>query len=289
MEAAVNFYPFHIGDYLSATRHLSWEEDAAYRRLLDVYYTTEKPLPADLRACCRLVLASTDGQREAVRVVLEEFFTLTDDGWFNRRVDAELCNLRERQDKQRDRANKRWHKPVSTPGNAGDMPNPTPGNATASQTDATALNPDATAMPPVPVPVPVPVEIQGESARKRTPPAARPPDVSEPVWQDFQALRKTKRAPLTVTALAGIQAQADQAGLPLEAALAYCCSVGWQGFNAGWYAERHSKKPPGAETFRERDQRQARERWEAMTGRQHPDSQAGQVVDLRPAFLEIAA
>ena len=43
----MNYYPFHIGDYLSATRHLSWEEDCAYRRLLDVYYTSEKPLPIE--------------------------------------------------------------------------------------------------------------------------------------------------------------------------------------------------------------------------------------------------
>lgn len=56
----MNYYPFHIGDYLSATRHLSWEEDAAYRRLLDTYYTNEKPLPSELRAVCRLVLANTD-------------------------------------------------------------------------------------------------------------------------------------------------------------------------------------------------------------------------------------
>jgi len=56
----MNYYPFHIGDFLSATKHLSWIEDAAFRRLLDVYYTTEKPLPNDLRAVCRLVLASTD-------------------------------------------------------------------------------------------------------------------------------------------------------------------------------------------------------------------------------------
>ena len=287
MEAGVNFYPFHIGDYLSATRHLSWEEDAAYRRLLDVYYTTERALPADLRACCRLVLASTDSQREAVRVVLEEFFTLTDAGWFNRRVDAELCNLRERQDKQRDRANKRWHKPQSTPGNAGDVAEPVSGNAVASQTDATASKAHATVMPPVPVPVPVPVEIQGESARKRTPPPTQPAEVSTEVWQDFQALRKTKRAPLTATALDGIRGEAAKAGIGLEQALAYCCSVGWQGFNAGWYAERHAKPQQHAETFRERDQRQARERWETMTGRTHPDS--AQVIDLKPAFLEIAA
>lgn len=151
----MNFYPFHIGDYLSATRHLSWEEDAAYRRLLDVYYTTERALPADLRACCRLVLATTDSQREAVRVVLEEFFTLTPEGWFNRRVDAELNNLRQRQEKQRDKANKRWHKPQSASGNAGDVPQSASGNATASQTDAAASKADATAMPPVPVPVPI--------------------------------------------------------------------------------------------------------------------------------------
>ena len=25
----MNYYPFHIGDYVSATRHLTWDEDAA--------------------------------------------------------------------------------------------------------------------------------------------------------------------------------------------------------------------------------------------------------------------
>lgn len=80
----MNYYPFHIGDYVSKTRHLSWDEDAAYRRLLDAYYTLEKPLPSDLRAVCRLVLATSDAQREAVKVVLEEFFEPTADGWRNR-------------------------------------------------------------------------------------------------------------------------------------------------------------------------------------------------------------
>lgn len=31
----MNYYPFHIGDYLTETAHLSWLEDCAYRRLLD--------------------------------------------------------------------------------------------------------------------------------------------------------------------------------------------------------------------------------------------------------------
>ena len=77
----MNYYPFHIGDYASATRHLSWVEDAAYRRLLDVYYVREEPLPVDVRQVYRLVVASTDEQREAVDVVLGEFFKLTEDGY----------------------------------------------------------------------------------------------------------------------------------------------------------------------------------------------------------------
>ena len=67
----MNYYPFHIGDYATATRHLSWDEDMAYRRLLDVYYTTEKPLPNDLRSVWRLTLASTDEHRDAIKIVLE--------------------------------------------------------------------------------------------------------------------------------------------------------------------------------------------------------------------------
>lgn len=93
----MNYYPFHIGDYLSATRHLSWDEDTAYRRLLDTYYTTEKPLPVDIRQCFRLVMATTETQREAVKVVLNEFFQLTETGWVNMRADREIDVMREKQ------------------------------------------------------------------------------------------------------------------------------------------------------------------------------------------------
>lgn len=100
----MNYYPFHIGDYLSATRHLSWEEDCAYRRLLDVYYTSEKPLPAELKQVCRLVLATTDGQREAVATVLEEFFEATPEGWINSRADAEIERMSAKREKARESA-----------------------------------------------------------------------------------------------------------------------------------------------------------------------------------------
>lgn len=174
----MNYYPFHIGDYLSATRHLSWEEDAAYRRLLDTCYMTEKPLPLDERAVCRLVLATTDAQRDAVHVVLAEFFVQTPEGWVNRRAGAEIEVMREKQHKQRERANKRWHQPGGMGGRDGHegheghgllregdlfgdgLPPPMPwegaADAAACETDAAASKSDAVAMPPTPTPAPGP-------------------------------------------------------------------------------------------------------------------------------------
>jgi uncharacterized protein YdaU (DUF1376 family) len=141
----LNYYPFHIGDYVSATRHLSWEEDAAFRRLLDTYYTTEKPIPADMRQACRLVMAQTDSQREAVQTVLAEFFEATELGWINKRADAEIAAMKEKQQKQRDKANKRW-------GNAKQEGAAMPRH---EELDATASKSDADAMPPTPTPTPV--------------------------------------------------------------------------------------------------------------------------------------
>ncbi len=64
----------------------------------------------------------------------------------------------------------------------------------------------------------------------------KPEAVSDSVWSDFLAIRKAKRAPLTQTALDGIQREASKAGMGLADALALCCARGWQGFKADWVA-----------------------------------------------------
>jgi uncharacterized protein YdaU (DUF1376 family) len=104
----MNFYPFHIGDYKSHTSHLTWDEDMAYRRLLDVYYTAEEPLADDLRKIFRLVCAATEAQRTAVETVLHEFFVLTDGGWINTRADAELSVMQSKRMKAKASASMRW-------------------------------------------------------------------------------------------------------------------------------------------------------------------------------------
>ncbi len=91
----MNFYAHHIGDYLSATAHLSWTEDCAYRRLLDAYYTREAALPVDVAACCRLVRATSKDERAAVGIVLREFFVETPDGWQHSRCEREIERARE--------------------------------------------------------------------------------------------------------------------------------------------------------------------------------------------------
>lgn len=88
----MNYYKRHIGDYAAATRHLSLLEHGVYTMLLDVYYTSEKALPADIRSVQRLVGAKGDDEREAVQIVLSEFFEQTPDGWHQTRCDEEIHN-----------------------------------------------------------------------------------------------------------------------------------------------------------------------------------------------------
>lgn len=97
----MNYFPFHIGDYDSNTSHLTWIEDAAYSRMIRLYYRIEKPLPAKVDEVYRLVRASTAPERKAVSQVLNEFFVLHDDGWHNARCDAEIEKAKQKAERNR--------------------------------------------------------------------------------------------------------------------------------------------------------------------------------------------
>ena len=88
MEKAMHYYQFNIGDYASHTRHLTNLEDLAYRRLLDAYYLQEHPLSVGITSVARQI--NMREYETEVKAVLEEFFTLTDEGWFHQRVDNEI-------------------------------------------------------------------------------------------------------------------------------------------------------------------------------------------------------
>jgi uncharacterized protein YdaU (DUF1376 family) len=93
----MNYYPFHPGDYLRDTAHLEPMEDLAYRRLLDLYYLSEAPIPLETQQVSRRLRLGS----ESVIAVLNEFFICTSNGYIHKRCDAEIADYRHRQDKSR--------------------------------------------------------------------------------------------------------------------------------------------------------------------------------------------
>lgn len=134
-------------------------------------------------------------------------------------------------------------------------------------------------------------EVKPRSEPINTSAITKPDDVSQSVWSDFVAHRKGKKAALTNTALEGIRREAAKAGWSMEAALTEVCSRGWTGFKASWVADKSAQM----ETFKERDARLGREKWERMTGEIHPDNNPTKpirsildVVDMEIKTLEFA-
>jgi uncharacterized protein YdaU (DUF1376 family) len=216
----MHYYNFNIGDYIKHTMHLTVEEDLCYRRLLDLYYDTEQPIPTEIpRVSRRIRMAS-----EIVQSVLDEFFVLTDEGYRNPRADAEIEDYHRYIEKQK--AN----------GKLGGRPKKSTGKPTAnpakSQTEPKkSLNNNHTQQP-------YPINKEKNKA------LPRPDDVSEQVWNDFLQQRKQVKAPVTETALAGIQREAAKAGWSLEQALTECTVRGWRGFKADWVNKPGQSKQP---------------------------------------------
>lgn len=102
----MNYYSFHVGDYLTRTAHLTPIEDIVYRRLIDLYYLAEKPLPLDAKQCARLI--RMPGNVEEVQSVLEEFFAKSDQAWINKRCDEEIARYQSKADSARKANQRRW-------------------------------------------------------------------------------------------------------------------------------------------------------------------------------------
>lgn len=85
------WYARHFKDYQEKTAHLSLIEHGAYTLLLDHYYQTHGKLMANAMAVLRICRAQTEEERAAVQVVLEQFFTLDENGMYrNARADKEM-------------------------------------------------------------------------------------------------------------------------------------------------------------------------------------------------------
>jgi uncharacterized protein YdaU (DUF1376 family) len=113
----VIWYKFHLGDYITHTTHLSDAEDLAYRRLLDLYYMSEKQIPLNTESVSRKIRIDLD----ITESVLGEFFERTETGYFNHRCDAEVakyqaqCNTNRETGKRGGRPKKTESEPKDNP------------------------------------------------------------------------------------------------------------------------------------------------------------------------------
>jgi uncharacterized protein YdaU (DUF1376 family) len=97
----MHYYSFHVSDYIHDTAHLSIYEDLAFRRLLDLYYTSEKPIPNKTQDVSRRIRMS--GHSDAVQTVLEEFFMfdIANDCWFHKRCDETISAYQAKAERNR--------------------------------------------------------------------------------------------------------------------------------------------------------------------------------------------
>jgi uncharacterized protein YdaU (DUF1376 family) len=84
------YYRRFPGDYLRDTIHLSAAEDGIYGRLLDLAYTTEKPLPLNRKKLYAMARANSKTDRASIERVIIEFFTKTRWGFTHSRVSEEI-------------------------------------------------------------------------------------------------------------------------------------------------------------------------------------------------------
>lgn len=216
----MNYFEYHIGDYIKNTAHLSMLEDCAYRRLIDAYYTREAPLPPERTACYRLARAQSKEERAAVDVVLDEFFELQVDGWHQNRCDEEIARFREKSEKARASADARWGKSQSE-GNADVSAN---AMRTHSEGNATRARPSNQ----------TPETSNHKNPKPKAP--GRPVEIPDwmplPQWEAYLEMRQRIRKPATTyaqrMAIAKLSELRDEGQNP-AAVLGQSIMNSWQG------------------------------------------------------------
>ena len=209
----MHYYSFHVSDYIHDTAHLSNDEDLAFRRLLDLYYTQEKPIPNNTHEVARRIRMGK--KIEAVQTVLEEFFMYSQehDFWFHKRCDETIAAYQAKAERNR------------AVGKLGGRPK---SNLEETQT-VSKDNPNQE-----------PITNNHKPIKERATSVACPPDVGQQVWQDWLQLRKLKKASVTETVVKGARAEAAKLGWELEKFLVEWCTRGSQGLKAEWVTEKQN-------------------------------------------------
>jgi uncharacterized protein YdaU (DUF1376 family) len=246
----MHYYQFNIGDYSSHTLQLDPIEDIAYRRMIDWCYLHEKPLPIDPSEVAREVRMRE--YPDAVSYVLNKYFSLSEKGFSQKRIESEIRSYKKLSGKRKDAANKRWsskHK---------------------------GLNPDASAL-----------QVQSTSNAKQEPrtinqeplttnhkPITKnqlnyscwPQLPSDQTLSDWLDMRKRLKANVSQTVINRYSvelAKAVSIGYTVDFCLQECVTRNWRGFECQWLlngvSNANIKSIVGQRDTRDRAQRAADE------------------------------
>lgn len=266
----MHYYKRNLGDYAKKAGRLSMLEHGAYTLLLDACYDRER-FPTEAEAI-EWAWARTEVEIAAVRFVLSRFFALTDGVYVQERIAEEVATYQRNAENNARIAKEREEnrkKSARTVHEACDSGNEAPPNH----------KPLTTNQEP----------IKDKGARKRSPSfdasAIELPEwLDRQVWGSWCADRKKRGKPITEEA-ASLQVKKlgeyMQAGHTPEAVIEHSIASSYQGlFAPKTTAQAAPKTGPQAESFRERDERLARERWEQAAGRA---PQHAHIIDITPA------
>jgi uncharacterized protein YdaU (DUF1376 family) len=207
----MHYYKRNLGDYAKKAGRLTMLQHGAYTLLIDACYDRED-FPT-IEQAIEWTWASSDAEIEAVKFVLSRFFTPNNEGKYvqNRILEEILVYHKNAEINRRiavERETKRKQK------------------STNRATDNTERQQSLNEAPPNHKPI--------TNNHKKL--LAPPEGVLDSVWTDFVQHRKAIKAPLTDTAIKGIEREAQKAGITLNNALQEICARGWRGFKAEWVA-----------------------------------------------------
>ena len=211
----MHYFQFEIKEWMANTGHLTEQEESYYLRLILYYYDSEQAIPLDPTAVFRKLRIK---DFEVGMQILKEFFIEIDIGWDHNRCNQEIH---------------KYQAKIEQASKAG--------KASAER----RFNSRSTAVQPI---INQESLIKNHKSIKTIP---TPEGVSSSVFEDFVKLRKGLKAPVTETALKGLEREARKADMSLQEVLELCCQNGWRGFKAEWMDKNKSagQKPDKMRNF----------------------------------------
>jgi uncharacterized protein YdaU (DUF1376 family) len=199
----MHYFEHNIKDYRADAFTLTMIQHGAYRQLIDQYYLNEKPLTLDLEVLCADLLVRGEDEKKAIVFILGKFFSKTEDGYVHKRCNTVIQAFKDKSDKNRNNAVKRWSKVKDA-------------NALPQECERNANQEPLT------------------NNKEQFIEFVKPLDVNLEVWNNYMTLRRAQNKPITDANIKALRREAANAGLSLNAVITVCVENSWISFRADW-------------------------------------------------------